>query len=175
VDIVGQALLASATAYVGATLLKWTWIAWYLSDHPSPPLERGLVDQLNVSAAWMFNGTFVLVTLLAIWWMRRGKRPGSQTAGPAQTTGKPAAVHHGLWRLAALFGHVLLAVFIAGACAEWAGRVYARWYAYDIGVPLHELSDDYYMAFGAVLLRLKMFLALWLLLMWRLRPKRGAQ
>ena len=174
-DFIGQVLLACATAYAGATLLKWAWVAWCLSNQLVLPFAKGPNDPLNISATWVFNGTFVLIALVTIWRMRRKTRPEAEATRQVKEKDMHSEAHRKLRRFAAFLGQLLVAFVVAGACAEWVGRVYVRWYAYDMGVPLHELSDDYSMAFGAVLLRIKVLLVVALLLLWKLRTNQSSR
>lgn len=166
-----QTLETAAIAYVCATLTLWTWIAWRLHDVPVPSVENHQGNQLVFAAEVIFNTVFLLATLLSLW--PRIRQPTLTAAVSTQKRRHTSQRRWAdwCWRLTALMVRLVLALAIGMACAEWVSSAYVRWYAYDIGVPLHELSEDYGMAFDSVLLRFKVLLVVMFLVLWKSRTK----
>lgn len=138
----GRALVASAIAFTAARLTTWTWVSWYLDIQGIPPREKTPDPYLAFMAPLVFGGLFCVVLVLALGRMRGKDLPSKPRQEEVRLASDP--IDRVTWyrQLSAFIGHGLVAFAIAYASAELTAFICVRWYAFDMGIPLHELSED---------------------------------
>lgn len=171
-----QALWAAAIAFTSAGLVEGAWIAWYVRDRAKPALDAAPDPLLSYTADAMFFAALLLAWCAGFWWLRRRYR---ELHGVAQSPHSSRERHRapGTWYLqfAIWVGHVVLAAATGVGVSEWTARAYVRWYAFDQGLALSELSEDYGMAFHAASLQVVVLLIVALISLLQLRTTHWAR
>lgn len=124
-DLVGFVALAFGLGGIVAAV----WLAVYWEIQGLPPLERLPDPYAALVSQWIDRGLFVVVLVWGLVGLRRRYRAASNSRAAQPRRGLR---HTWFGRFLVFLGQVVLALVIALAVAEWAGRLYVRWYANDI-------------------------------------------